>query len=653
MINKVLKKLNESVNDSHVDYGRIEKQLMQRIQQTETHGRAAQLNVPVQEPEGMFDRVENTLFQRIQEYQEYEAPVNECVSGENELPDTLWSRCENNLTDRIEAAAQLPAWQQILKTDIILPEGRFERIEGALMKRIEHEEKVQRLVHQPFWSTVLPYFSIVGRFALTSAALVLIGFGVWRGKHYYDNSRPIETLVYQQQGTTESLNAVHTQRYASRKDASLSLVNKHGFVKLQNGAALTIDKATRSRVEYAVSMTQNTGKATIFVKKRSASELFYVATPDYRIEVTGTYFQILPGHDNHPTTQVLEGTVKVHTTSGIIGVSEGQSLVYHPASASYRVEHGGRIVPRYDIESLPTIEQLKQYRKLQVNTDIPQASVRINGRYKGVTPLLILQAPGTHTIRISKEGYRTIDTSITVTVAGKPADLAVTLTRSHLARHDETPGRQSVSLPAKPPDASIESSAEHVERIDEVAALKQQAEAALKSGSWQKALEVYQELDNHPGAGRLDKEDAAFTSALVYVQHAQDPDAAREQFLTYLALYPDGFFVGESWLRLAELELDRDTDKAIEYYLKYFRKFPNHHRIAEIQHRVGLIYLQQKKHAAAISMFKEALAGMSHNRRTLRLSLYTNLQKAYRENGDTQLAQQVWEQHLANRADRK
>ena len=66
----------------------------------------------------------------------------------------------------------------------------------------------------------------------------------------------------------------------------------------------------------------------------------------------------------------------------------------------------------------------------------------------------------------------------------------------------------------------------------------------------------------------------------------------------------------KTWLRLAELAFEHDQDKAIEYYLKYFEKYPRHYRNAELQERVGLMYLQKKKFDDALGMFKLALSNV-------------------------------------------
>jgi tetratricopeptide (TPR) repeat protein len=113
--------------------------------------------------------------------------------------------------------------------------------------------------------------------------------------------------------------------------------------------------------------------------------------------------------------------------------------------------------------------------------------------------------------------------------------------------------------------------------------------------------------------------------------HGADKTKAQEVFFNYLAMYPNGNFVGESWLRLAELEFGRDQDKAIDYYLKYFEKYPGHYRNAELQERVGLIYLQKKRYDDALGMFKSALSNIQGDDQGRKSKILANIYKTLKE----------------------
>jgi tetratricopeptide (TPR) repeat protein len=89
-----------------------------------------------------------------------------------------------------------------------------------------------------------------------------------------------------------------------------------------------------------------------------------------------------------------------------------------------------------------------------------------------------------------------------------------------------------------------------------------------------------------------------------------DFQRARAEFLDYLASHPQGAFAGESWLRLAELEMKDRPERAVEYYGKFFATYPRHHRTSELQHRVGLLLLQLGRTDAAVEMLRRSLANV-------------------------------------------
>ncbi|HEX7510988.1 MAG TPA: tetratricopeptide repeat protein, partial [Chitinivibrionales bacterium] len=158
----------------------------------------------------------------------------------------------------------------------------------------------------------------------------------------------------------------------------------------------------------------------------------------------------------------------------------------------------------------------------------------------------------------------------------------------------------------------------------------------VEAKNWQKAEELYKRIADNPLAPRLKREAALFSIGKLEAEYAPQKAMAKDAFLNYLAMYPAGNFVGESWLRLAELEFGSDQDKAVEYYLRYFEHYPQHSRISELQYRVGLIYLQKKKYDEAIGMFKLALANFQNDNTIDKGKIQTSLYKALKEKDDLQ-----------------
>jgi TolA-binding protein len=145
---------------------------------------------------------------------------------------------------------------------------------------------------------------------------------------------------------------------------------------------------------------------------------------------------------------------------------------------------------------------------------------------------------------------------------------------------------------------------------------------------WQAAVQLYRQVLEIPEAPPLRREAAQFSVARLRAEHEKEKTQAREDFLRYLALYPDGAFAGESWMRLAELEVGRNQGKAIEYYLRSMEKMPHHPRLSELQHRVGLLYLQNNRYDEAVAMFRQSLGNILYANDSEKLKIYQSMYRA-------------------------
>jgi tetratricopeptide (TPR) repeat protein len=163
----------------------------------------------------------------------------------------------------------------------------------------------------------------------------------------------------------------------------------------------------------------------------------------------------------------------------------------------------------------------------------------------------------------------------------------------------------------------------------------------LERLNWKEAERLYQKVFEDSNAPHLQRDAACFSIAKLTADHGVDKAKAQEGFFNYLAMYPAGNFVGETWLRLAELAFEHDQDKAIEYYLKYFEKYPRHYRNAELQERVGLMYLQKKKFDDALGMFKLALSNIPGDDQSGKSKILANIYKTLKEKESAQQARVV------------
>jgi TolA-binding protein len=623
------------------DLAKMENALLERIRRAEALGPFSVLKVEETPPAGFFDKVEGDLLARIQNHREYEQPVNEVIAAPVKPSGMELHRIESRLEERIHLIQRLEPWEQVLKTGEVLPLGRWEAIEERLFARIEQHRKLELIAPASTWLGLGLFRSAPARAlsALTLAAAAV--FGAW--KALQRPAAPIDTLVYQAQGATanEIASAFPQGRpdlhgrgdIQSRDDGAMTLVNQRGFVEMRNGSRLQIEEADQKKIRYRVAFNGHghvpRGNVTFFVSKRKAGERYQVATPDYRIDVVGTYFRVRPDVGGRVTTSVLEGQVKIHSEAyGDFEVGAGQSLVYDETTGRYRVKDGGTSVRREDIETVPGVDELSHYGVVTVTSDQPGAEVRVDNRFKGATPLVVLLPPGRHALQLSKDGRSALDTAVTVSSGGAHR-LALSLPAPErpIAKAQPKPNRAApiaapeTALQAAAPIAAAPSLAEEADLI-----YRKADEAQARD--WQTAVQLYRKVIENPDAPPLRKEAALFSVARLRAEHEREKNPAREDFLRYLALYPDGAFAGESWMRLAELEVGGNQGKAIEYYLRSMEKMPHHPRLSELQHRVGLLYLQNNRYDEAIAMFRQSLGNILYANDSEKLKIYQSMYRA-------------------------
>jgi hypothetical protein len=76
--------------------------------------------------------------------------------------------------------------------------------------------------------------------------------------------------------------------------------------------------------------------------------------------------------------------------------------------------------------------------------------------------------------------------------------------------------------------------------------------------------------------------------------------------------------------------------------------FPRHPRIYELQNRVGVIYLQQKKYDEAISLFRQALSNLVSPVKGERENVISNLYRALEAKGDIKGADTIMHRYIYN-----
>lgn len=643
-----------------------------------------QVMAPCNEPSpGHWEALETLLFKRISSTDELKQESwEQCESQEEPVIASSLEVAEALLDEQIVEASSKSLWEQVLSGEQVLPYGSWERMEESLFTRIEKYESVP-VKKQPFWFIVEHYSSFLKAAGVAGAAVGIVVLALTGINTYKKSDIAIPTLIYQIEGRAIDeypLSSAVDGRCAMIEGGYAKLVNSHGIIELSDAAELIFDKITRNKARYHVDFSSmgdhhGNGAVSFLIHPREQKQSFSVSTDDYTIRVTGTYFRVEDDGDGKAVTKVLEGSVAISSQKfGDTALYAGQYMQFDRLQQRYRIYSDGEVAGKEALERMPNMEDIMQYHVLSVRCGVPGADVFIDDAYVGVAPVMVRQPAGYHRISLRKNGFYQLDTAVDLSVGGDNVNmLAFSLEKqpkeivfnnamvvegeekrvdspevvgddqdtftSTYPKTKYRPTKRSYSFlsgPKKKPTSSL-------------ANLYKEAQLAERSGNWRKALKLYIKVLDHPYATPLRREDALFSIGRLQAENGSSIETAKESFLTYLALFPHGTFAGESWLRLAELEFQRNPENAIQYYLKYFQMFPQHPRTAELQDRVGMIYLQKKRYEKAIAMFDHAL---SNNRFTdniqLQRDIAMHLCRALEASGDQQRAEFIRNRYLAS-----
>lgn len=652
--------INSEIDLSGAQWERLETRLDQRIY--EIHDLPMWelvLKTPVEEyPEQVWESIEQKLFAQIDSLKNREAWEQYTKSDEVAIPVDI-ERFEQQLQQRLETQSS-NLWEQVVKSEEVLSYSRWEEIEDKLFDRVEN---VANLGRMPVWYIIENYVHTLKKYSVAAVSTLLLMTGAVSYVTLNKNSAEIASVVYSLQGEAAlrpELSALNGGTFQSINGGSVTFVNAHGTVSMQNESSVALEQINRKSVHYKVDFKNKplSGRTTpanvsFLVHKKSVPDAFRVETPDYQIIVKGTYFKVEPDISGRVSTRVLEGVVKIKSRDfGDTLLFAGQSLMYDMHSNRYKIHSSGPVVSRSEIEKLPEMVDLMKYGIVKVVSDQAQAEVTIDGKVYGNAPLAVRQSFGPHRITIKKRGFSGVDTTVNLKHGDGAIELVVALQK--IVRPSRKTSGSTTTAPATEEKIINSQVADTSELSPEIVADRMlgidpelqkiasknyaAAQKAELAGRWNEAISMYLEVFNSEGSSKLRKEDALFSIGKIRAERDNEPFEAKQVFLRHLALFPDGSFSGECWLRLAELELRSNPDNAIQYYNRFFEMFPMHPRIAELKNRVGVIYLQRKRYRDAIAMFRNALQNLGASRQAERSQITANLQKAYEESGDADSA---------------
>lgn len=609
---------------------------------------------------GDWERIEDKIFEQISQA-EIQDPWILCAKNEEICAPVQIENEEQLLEERLSENQSIKSFEQEIKKEIVLNLGQIEKIEDSLFSRIEKNNEQIKLEKQPFWAFIDHYLIVFKAAGLVSALIILLIGGIAFYPGFYDKPEPpVNTFAYQVYGNALNITGISGtigKECASVSGGTIKLLNSHGSIELRNDSKIELLKVTEKTAHYRVKLSYANNKdnraipqVAFLVNRHRQDEEFLIHTSDYQIAVKGTYFKLEPGLAGTVTTRVLEGVVSISSKHfDRIELSAGQSLQYDPTTERYVVKDGGPVILRQDIEEVPQIDSMTQYRMLQIRSSVENANVYVNGILYGKAPLAIRSRVGNCSIGLSSDGYISLDTVITIhdddrnniftfalNKVNRPVIAKKVQPQKPVEKFDATPEKSDSGLPTdvtaitpelisskflEPEDSSFKESEE----------LYSKAQKEELAGNWKAAIDLYQAVFDNQNSPRLIREDALFSIGRLKVDNVHNPSEASQVFLTYLALFPQGSFAGESWLRLAELEFSVRPENATRYYEKFFQLFPQHPRIVELKNRVGVIYLQQKRYDEAIALFREALESPVFSGKKERAQISENLERALKQ----------------------
>lgn len=640
---------------------------------------------------GYWEAMESELFDRLEHSDELKKESwEQCEYQEEPVTASSLEAAEALLDEHIIEASSKTLWEQVLCIEQILPFGRWETVEDAMFTRIEKHQNIP-VKKQPFWFILEHYSAVLKAVGVAGAAVGIAVIALTGFNSLKNNDVHMPTIVYQLEGQATdayNLSSDVEDRCQMIDGGAAKLINSHGLIELANSSVLKVDEVTRNNARYRVNFedaenSNQSGAISFMVRKQQKDQSFSVATDDYTIHVTGTYFRVESDNSGKTCTKVLEGSVRI--TSPVFGdtaLIAGQFMRYDRLQQRYRIYTGGEVAGKAELERLPDIKTLQRSPVLTVTSNVVGAEVFIDNEFVGIAPLTVRQSAGKHFLVLRKKGYLQVDSSVVLYSGNKDAN--VVAFSLHVPPKEivvgnaaviESEEKQAVAVEEPVVDTQYDYSYDSAYRtkprpvlsssktskpvvpnkiseqnkpnLPSLAELYKEAQGAERAGNWKKAVRLYRSVLDHPFVTLLRREDALFSIGRLQAENGNDIEVAKESFLTYLALFPHGTFAGESWLRLAELEFQRNPENAIQYYLKHFQMFPQHPRTAELQDRVGMIYLQKNRYHKAIAMFDQAL---SNNRSTgntqLQHEIAKHLYRALEVSGDRQRAEFIRQRYM-------
>lgn len=253
-------------------------------------------------------------------------------------PAGLLERAEASLFDRISQADGAEPWELYLKKDA-------DKVEVSITSEAVtgRAEKKAFVVSLPLLFSSSSLFVAKSHIVQAAVVVALVSAAAFTGWNYFaGHYSSLQTVaVLSEHGVLQAGQRLvrESETVVTGPGQMLVLSNERGTVIVENGAGITILKARRHCMDYAIDFKEyspaSSGRVIFAVTRKKAGQEFSVATKEYVIHVVGTVFRLTPQAQGRTAVKVLEGALRIEGAGISALVSAGNTFTFNDAAGAY------------------------------------------------------------------------------------------------------------------------------------------------------------------------------------------------------------------------------------------------------------------------------------------------------------------------------
>jgi len=474
----------------------------------------------------------------------------------------------------------------------------------AMYQRIVHGEQ-RKTSRRSLW----PWFTVAVASAAAAAAWLFV-----LPTQQFVTPQCCDTTMLTSVGETQIIGDLPSGSGDVSSEATVITQTK-AKIELQVGkrTRMLLNEKSQAKLARNRAIRLSNGSANFWV--RPGQEKVVVRVGKNRVVVHGTRFRVVARNDELRAVVTFDGEVSVHDQDKKLKTIRGGES-YNPFADALTELDKTDIQPLSSLLNAGSVS----WGILQIDSEPPQASVSLNGRPLGTTPMELHRPVGQYTIEIQVEGYEPQKETVDVSVDRKAQRVF------HLEEIGAEPEEQEVEELEDPRDdrrfirlLRKDLSAGECRRLKRRTKRYKPAQAGnlrvqtqlmlgecyLRTGDRESALGHYEQLAT---SGKRIAEPALFEAAKLLHSLGKTKESA--VFLgRYQKRFPKGRFSADVALRLCELRI---TDQELPAAAACLEKFRSRRRSGLLMERatylLGVVYEGQVKWADAAKMFRAYLA---------------------------------------------